>query len=310
MRELTEAQWQTQIEELGETAGYYEPLGKDHAALFVDEGPVLLVTFELKQHCLARQDNQLPKAVQITEGAGWSSLTLIAEHQSWFRTPELYAYFDRLVDDAFFEDFDRVVFYGAGSCGYAAASYSVAAPGATVIAVQPQATLTPSLAGWDDRFPASKRVDFTSRYGFAPDMMDGVGRGFIIYDPMERIDAMHAALFARPDITLLPARNCGPHTDMILNDIGLLDEILERACAGEFSPNDFWTLFRARRDLPRYLRGLAGRLRDTQRSYLEALLCRNVVNRRGGPRFRSRLNQLTEQLAEDGITLPEPMEHS
>jgi hypothetical protein len=43
------------------------------------------------------------------------------------------------VDDGFFDEFEQVIFYGSGSSGYAAAAFSVAAPGATVIAVQPQA---------------------------------------------------------------------------------------------------------------------------------------------------------------------------
>jgi hypothetical protein len=49
----------------------------------------------------------------------------------------------------FFDDFDQVVFYGAGQCGYAAAAFSVATPGATVVAIQPQATLDPRVTEWD-----------------------------------------------------------------------------------------------------------------------------------------------------------------
>ena len=65
----------------------------------------------------------------------------------WFRYPKVHAYFNRLVDDGFFDDLDKVVFYGAGPCGYAAATFSVAAPGATVVAIQPQATLDPRVTG-------------------------------------------------------------------------------------------------------------------------------------------------------------------
>ena len=54
-----------------------------------------------------------------------------------------------------------------------------------------------------------RRLDFTSRYGYAPDMLDAAGKAFVLYDPMDRLDAMHAALFARPNVTLLRLRHMG-----------------------------------------------------------------------------------------------------
>ncbi|MDD8022965.1 MAG: phosphoadenosine phosphosulfate reductase, partial [Paracoccaceae bacterium] len=152
MRELSDSEWQRQLEALGDETGYYERLGWSHGAFFADEGPVLLVSFEARGGIRARSDDQMPLGYSVAQAGGWSSLTLICDHDTWFRDPAVYAYFDRLVDEAFFEDFDRVIFYGTGPAGYAAAAFSVTAPGATVIAIQPQATLDPRLSGWDDRF--------------------------------------------------------------------------------------------------------------------------------------------------------------
>ena len=112
---------------------------------------------------------------------------MVAEGQSWFRDPAVFAYFDRLVDDGFFDEFERVIFYGAGPCGYAAAAYSVAAPGATVVAVQPQATLDPRMTEWDDRFVEMRRTSFTDRYGYAPDMLDAADQAFVLYDPISSL---------------------------------------------------------------------------------------------------------------------------
>jgi hypothetical protein len=103
---------------------------------------------------------------------GWSHLSIILDGDTWFHDPKVYAYFNRLDDDGFFDDFDHVVFYGAGPCKYAAAAFSVAAPGATVDAIQPQTTLDPRITDWDDRYMKMRRTDFTSRYGYAPDMLD------------------------------------------------------------------------------------------------------------------------------------------
>ena len=50
------------------------------------------------------------------------------------------------IDDGFLDQFDDVIFYGCFAGGYAAAAYSVSYPMATVIAINPQATLNPSIA--------------------------------------------------------------------------------------------------------------------------------------------------------------------
>lgn len=304
MRELNDSDWLRQIEDLGEEEGYYEPLGAHHHALFADRGPILLVSFELRESIRARDETHLPLGYTLAETAGHSSLTLIAERESWFRDEAIYSYVDRLIDEGFFEDFDRVVFFGAGSCGYAAAAFSVAAPGATVIALAPQATLEPRLTSWDDRFYAARRLCFTDRYGFAPDMLDAVGAGYVIYDPAIATDAMHAALLARPCVTLLPCLGLGSHVEVLLGEFDLLEPLLTLACAGELTTAAFWRLYRARRNSPRYLRQIATRLDMAKRPWLEALLCRNVVFRLNGPRFRARLATLEEELEQAGRHLP------
>lgn len=304
MEALSDADWQGRIEEIGEEAGYFEPLGASHCALFADAGPVLLVTFETRAQIRRRNEDHLPSGFTLAQAEGHSSLTLIADRETWFRDPAVYAYFDRLVDEAFFADFDRVVFYGSGPCGYAAAAFSVAAPGAIVIAAQPQATLEARLAGWDDRFRFMRRTSFTDRYGFAPDMIDGAEAAYILYDPHVALDAMHAALYARPNVTLLPCPHAGRAVERMFIEMGILEPMLRAACAGQFDAARFWRLYRGRRDTPRYLRTLLARLAEADRPYLEALACRTMVTRINGPRFRARLSQLEEELDAREITLP------
>ncbi|TMV93001.1 phosphoadenosine phosphosulfate reductase [Thioclava sp. BHET1] len=308
MAHLNETDWAKGLAQTVEETGYFEPLGPSHCAAFHDDSPVLLVSFESQQIIEASGDGALPRGLRIAQENGWSSLSLICERDTWFRDPTVFAYFDRLVDEAFFEDFDRVVFYGAGPCGYAAAAFSVTAPGATVIAVQPQATLDPTITGWDERFRAMRRISFTDRYGFAPEMLDGVGAAFVLYDPFQPHDAMHAALFARPAVTLLGCRNLGDNIERMLRDMDVLDEILIGACKGAFTPAMFWALYRSRRNLPRFMRQINARLANKKRPYLEALVCRNVALRLNGPRFRARYEALETQLAEEGIQLPQPLE--
>jgi hypothetical protein len=297
-------EWLRHIAEKGDEAGYFERLGPKHSAFFADEGPALLVTFETREAILRAGGDRLPYGYGITRPRAWSQLCLVADGPTWFRDPRVYGYFDRLVDDGFFEDFDQVVFYGAGMCGYAAAAYSVAAPGATVIAIQPQATLDPRVAGWDPRHAEYRRLDFTSRYGFAPEMTEGAGPVFVIYDPEQALDAMHAALFRRPWTTLLLCRNLGRDIAGALEGMRVLPSVLTSAMGGALDESLFRTFYRARRNYPPYLRNLVGRLDADGRPYLNALLCRNVTQRMHAPKFRTRLAELEAQLGQAGMRLP------
>ncbi|MCR9148917.1 MAG: phosphoadenosine phosphosulfate reductase [Rhodobacteraceae bacterium] len=301
---LSAEDWCALIEEVGERNGFFEPVGTNHFALFNDDSPTLLVTFETVEGIRAEDPAAMPLGQRVATSRGWSSLTLIARSRTWFRDPEVHAFFDRLVDEAFFEEFDRVVFFGAGMCGYAAAAYSVTAPGATVLLVAPQATLEPARAGWDPRFAGHRRLCFTDRYGYAPDMIEGAGPVFVVYDPRESLDAMHAALFARPFVTRLPCRGAGGDIAGMLDRLEITPAMLRLAAEGRFTAAAFWRLWRARRTDQPYLRDLVTRLGDHGALWRAALVCRNALARLNAPRFARSLAQLDQMLEDEGRALP------
>ncbi|MFN3971058.1 MAG: hypothetical protein ACK4L4_06760 [Gemmobacter sp.] len=286
--------WIAALDAMFEDLGHSEPLGHCHHALFADEGTTLLVTFDEAGAVRAEGPGRLPHGFVQARAKGWSWLGLLAEGATWWRDPAVWRYIDRLVDDAFFEDFDRVLFYGAGQGGYAAAAYSVASPGAGVLAIAPQATLSPALAGWDPRFRAARRLDFTGRYGFAPDMTEGAGRVSVIFDPMEREDAMHAALFHRPWSRLLPARHFGKRPDAGLRKMGVMDGLVEAAMEGRLDDMTFAEAMRVRRNFGPYLRHLLFTAREAGHPGREAMICRSVTRRLKAPSFRRRLAELAE----------------
>jgi hypothetical protein len=239
--------WLQAMEASSEEEGYLEPLGDRHWAFFLDDSTTLLVTFESAADIRARPGN-MPRGYHIALARRWSHLCIIADGPTWYRDRRVYGYFDRLVDDGFLEDFDRVVFYGAGGmAGYAAAAFSVTAPGATVVAVAPRATMDADLASWDDRNPETRRMVFTDRYGFAPDMTEGAGPVFVIYDPHHAPDAMHATLFARPHITRLPMRQTGSASATIVEATGMAEALLDAAMAGKLDRSGFDRIWRAAR---------------------------------------------------------------
>ena len=285
--------WLAIMDRIGEDAGYFTPLGARHWAFFVDESPTLVVTFETVEAIRARP-GQMPLGHEVAKARGWSHLCLISDGQTWYRDPAVYGYFDRLVDDAFFEDFDRVVFHGADAGGYAACAFSVAAPGATVLAISPRATLSPAQAGWDGRHRSDRRLDFTTRYGFAPAMIEGTGQVFVIHDPGVVEDAMHAALFNAPFVTHLRTPHLDGRVDWALSHLHLTETLIASAAEGTLSRLFFARAWRARRNFGPYLRGILARAQAGGHPQREAMICRSVTQRLNAPRFKRRLAELDQ----------------
>lgn len=292
---LSRADWLQRIDMLCAEEGYLEPVGPRHHAWFHDTGPNLLVSFESLDSILARK-GQMPFGHDLAQARGWSHLTIVCEGETWFRDPAVWGYFDRLVDDAFFEDFDQVLFLGCDICAYAACAYSVCAPGAVVLAVNPRATQDPSLSGWDRRHPAARRLDFTSRYGFAPDMTEGAARVHVIHDPHSAENAMHAAMFRRAWVHLLPARNFGDMIGPAIEQTGILPELVTLALEDRLTPAAFARLWRVRRRHFPYLKALLRKADASERPRLALMVCRTIVARFGGPRFRRRMQELEAKL--------------
>ncbi|WP_374398227.1 phosphoadenosine phosphosulfate reductase [Tabrizicola sp.] len=284
--------WQRPMLKIAEGDGDFLPLGDKHYAFFAEERPLLLVTFE-DAASLRERESKLPEHFDLAQNRGWSMLTILAEGETWWRDPAVFRYFDRLADDGFLEDFDRVVFYGAGPAGYAAAAYSITAPQAELVLIAPRATLDPGLAGWDERHRIARRINFRGRYGYAPDMTESAAKVWLIHDPLHQPDAMHAALFQRPWVTQLHARYTGEGTEDTLREMKVLDRILEAAMEGKMSADRFSWLWRGRRSNGSYLRSVLATARLSGHPQREVKICRSVTARLNAPSFARRLEELT-----------------
>jgi hypothetical protein len=301
----TGAAWLGDLEEIADDVGYFQPLSAKHNAAFVDAGKTLLVTFETLQSVQTMNGDAHPVGFEMVREEGWSLLSFFSDGNTWFRDPAVYRYFDRLIDDGFFEDFDQVIFYGAGSCGYAACAFSVAAPGAHVLALSPQATLDPRVTEWDDRFRRLRRISFTDRYGYAPDMLDAAQRATIIYDPRVELDAMHVALFTRPNVDKLRMAYFGNALDLQMMRLDILYPMLGALGADEPGPAEFYTLHRKRRMDRNYLRAVLGDMEDAKRWGLAKAVCDHAASTLKAPRFKKRGEQILALQAaemEQGVT--------
>ncbi|MGL4320664.1 MAG: phosphoadenosine phosphosulfate reductase [Paracoccaceae bacterium] len=283
----SDAEWLSLMGRIGEESGYLKPLGSRHHALFMDEDPTLLVCFDTI-HNIRMRPGQLPAGFAVAREMGWSYLALIADGDTWFRDPAIYSYFDQLVDDAFFEDFNATVFMGTDMGAYAACAYSVTAPGATVLAFNPRATMDLERAGWDNRARAARRIEFRSRYGYAPDMTEGTGKVFAFHDPGVLLDAVHVSLFAGPWVTPVRMPYLAGRTEWALAQMGLMPELLQQAMKGTLTTASFARMWRARRNFGPYLKGILAATEDAGKPRRALGVCTSVVKRLNAPRFRRR----------------------
>ncbi|MGV6811426.1 MAG: phosphoadenosine phosphosulfate reductase [Brevirhabdus sp.] len=306
---------ETELERVGSKSGFFNQLGANHMAVFTEtestifdeEETVLFVSFvEIDEHDHTLPD-VCPLGARMNETNGWAHLCVMARGQTWYRAPEVYAFFDRLVDEAFFEDFDRVIFYGAGMGGYGAAAFSVTAPGASVLVFAPQATLNPEKAGWDDRFLDARRLNFVTRYGYAPAMTEAADRVFVIYDPMQPLDAMHAALFQGVFTTPLPVRFFGPDPAQTIASAGVMEDLVEAVADNTLDRTLFYKMMRARRQVRSYLRQVIYWTDERDRPVLTAMACRSILSRMKGPTFRRKLDEVLPVIEDRELRLPESL---
>lgn len=280
------------LDDLTAEEGHFEPVGARHWALFEDAGTTLIVTFDQMATILA-SDTGMPWGHGFARDRGWSHLCFIAEGETHFRDPALYRHLDRLVDDAFFEDFDRVLFFGHGHGAHAACAYAVTAPGAQVLALNPRATLAGREVAWDRRDLAARRLDFTTRYGYAPEMLEGAGKVVVIHDLTQREEAMHSALFRAPWVTRLSAPLMGERIEWALRHMGILPTLIEAAMEGRLTPALFAREWRKRRAFSPYLKALLDKAETARRRGLAIAICRSVTRRLKAPHFARRLAKLT-----------------
>lgn len=293
---LSPDDWRANLARIGEEEGFYEELGNQHTALFVERGKTLIVTFENLDHVYENSDEKMPWGYDFVVSRGWSMLGMMAHDWTWYRDRDVLDFFDRLRDQGFFKQFDKVVFYGASMGAYAAASFSAAAPGATVIGISPQATLDREVASWETRYHKAWKRNFNGRYGYAPDLVRHAEAVHLFFDPRAPLDAMHAALFRGANVTKYRCRFMGHRIASLWLKLGILKPVVEGCVDGTLTPTRFYGLLRARRENSRYQKEMLGVLEKGTRHARLIQYCQAVLNRRRAPHFRNAMKSAQAKL--------------
>ncbi|MEM8803268.1 MAG: hypothetical protein AAGF55_12105 [Pseudomonadota bacterium] len=298
--------WRANFEGVAQEGGWFEEVSAEHKALFVEQGDVLVVSFENLDD--ARQDtaNRLPWGMDFLTSRGWSVLGVMAHGHTWYRDVALIAFFDRLAAEGFFRRFRRVVFYGVSMGGYASTAYAAACPGADVIAVNPQATLSRKVTlGWESRFKPAWGRDFEGRYGYGPDGVRAARRVWLFYDPRNMADSIHATLYAGENIQKIRCRHMGHGMLTTWRHMGVLSTIISGCIDGTFSEVDVYRQLKTRTRTPFYQKRMLGYLQTLRRPGLLRQYCKAVLDDsapQGRPHFRRAMEEAEHSLKEATVT--------
>lgn len=288
--------WRDRLEEIGRQEGFFETLGDEHSALFVKRGKTLVVTFDNLDDVYDRGENRMPWGFSYTQSRGWSVLGMMAHDWTWYRDEAVFDFIDRLKSEKFFDQFDRVVFYGASMGAYAACVFSSAVPGATVVAISPQATLDREIAPWETRYKKAWRRSYRGRYGYAPDLVQGAEQVYIFNDPTSPLDSMHAALFSKGNLTKLKCRFMGHRIASLWVRMGVLKPVIEGCIEGTLTRVEFFRLMRKRHESTRYQKEILNRLVQQNRHELTVRYCKAILSRRRAPMFRKEMKKALQIL--------------
>ena len=291
LADLGFSDWLDRLAQVDSDDVFVEFLGKNHGAILQDHGTSLIVTFEKYAEIAQRQKKGHPLSWDIAGQIGWSSLTIVCDTFDWFRSPHVYAYFDRLVDEGTLDQYDRVIFLGVDETSHAAAVYSVVATVAEVVLIGPIATQARDIANWDQRYPAARRLDFATRYAYGPDLVETAKKVTVIYNQSNPTEAMHATLYKSVStehvgmrLLSMPWRS--------LTSAQFLSAALN-LLAEDDAKVQLCKLMRARRENPDYLRSLLRMTIARNRPDLTRKVCTYTLRKfPNAPHFKKALEDL------------------
>lgn len=286
------------LSEIGRDHGFFRRLSSNQSVLHVEEDSTLIVTFDMLERVVSHAKDSKPLGFELVEQHGHSLLSIMGARQSWFRDPTLFAFFDELTDEGFFDQFDQVLFMGVGPmCGYGALSYSVTAPGAHVLAISPVATLNRDSAPFERRYKEAWSLDFSSRYGYAPLMAEAAEQVSILYDPTDTMSAAHAALFDSTNTTRLKLRHGGMTIGAMLQASGGLMKLARHAVNAPITPQVFARYARpARRGFAPYVGRLMGAADQVGHHKLALAAAEYGARLTGDDRFTDAIDLLTDRM--------------
>ncbi len=270
--------------------------GPENALYFEPRSRRLVVSFD--NLSVVRQDGpRWPWGYSVlTRELGCSVLGVMASKRNWFRHDFVHDCFDTLRDEGFFDQFDEVLFYGASMGGFGALTYARCCPGARVFAIAPQSTLNRRILPDDDRWGWTRKLDWEGRYGDARDAALSARDAVVISDPYFEPDRAQVDRLEGDSIRRLRMPFFGHQLPNAFAKMGILKPLLTDMFEGRLSNHRFYSLLRARRDLPRFQHDLLMEAEARGHRKLAVRVCEYTLRKRDAGNIRRTLERLQAEL--------------
>jgi len=282
--DIAQPLWFSELAPGGNGEGFFEKTAR-HSLMFVRRArPVLFVSFDNLSNVNDNGPERGPWAYKFARDLSVSHLGVMAHGKMWYRDADLIARMQRLADDGFFAQFERVVFSGSSMGAFAALVFSSLSPGAHVLAFNPQSTLDADLVPWEERYWIGRRQDWTLPLSDAKDTLSQAARVHVFYDPYFEPDRRHFERIDGPNVTGYKCWFSNHKSAVFLRKIDALKPIMTAGLLDELAPDQFYRLYRKRRELRWYAGALAGHFSDRSR---DAMAKRALMNFRRLKRERT-----------------------
>ena len=222
---------------------------------FEPRGRTLLVAFDN----LATVDEPMPRPPWLArhaEALGWSVLGVQTHAKDWYRQARPGELIDGLRAADFFAGFDKILCVGASMGGFAALNLAPRIPGARVLALSPQSSMSKAVAPFEDRFRwAVRNSDWTTPEGLdAAEALPAIPAVTIVHDPFIAEDRAHAARLAAPHVQQVKLRHATHEAVRVVLKAGAMQVMLRQMAEEGRLGLPFFEAMRGRRVVRKWAR--------------------------------------------------------
>ena len=195
---------------------------------------------------------------------GVSHVSVKPKVVDWYRKPDLLAALLDLRSNGFLALFDRVITYGGSMGGYAAIAYADILQADTVLAINPQTTLSPDLVPWENRFSIGLNEDWSTTESDAAANCLAVRSLYVVVDRRFHMDWGHVVRLSGHNLKVLNLPFLRHHLPAHMVGMKVLMPLLQSVLQGDADVSEFHRGAKRRRDLAVYYDNLAAHPRVQQ----------------------------------------------
>ncbi|MFH5776901.1 hypothetical protein ACHFJ0_21860 [Paracoccus sp. NGMCC 1.201697] len=220
----------------------------------------LVVTFENLSGGIYR-----PNGYREGWGSGFfrkrevSHLCVKPLYADWYQGENLALGLTALKKSGYFRRYKRVISYGGSMGGFGALAYSDLIGANTVLAINPQSTMSLKKVPWETRFKVAQRQAWTGKFSDANGKYKLADNVIIYADMRYDMDARQVERLKGENVTIVNSPFLGHQLPYHFQVMGVLGKVVDHAIAGSKDLSEMRLAMRKRRYSQSYYRRLIDR---------------------------------------------------